>query len=165
MQKMQEMWVWFLGWEDSLEKEMATHSNILAWKIPWTQEPGGRGATGHGVTKSQIQLSTQTSVKWRFPCGSDCKQSSCNSGDLVLIPGSEWSPRESNGYLLQYTRLENSKEEPGRLQSMGSQRIRHVWAINTTQQNQLYDWDEPEDPWVYLTPKHVFITKQTNISQ
>ena len=30
----------FLGWEDSLEKEMATHSNTLAWKIPWTEEPG-----------------------------------------------------------------------------------------------------------------------------
>ena len=30
-----------LGWEDSLEKEMATHSSILAWEIPWTEEPGG----------------------------------------------------------------------------------------------------------------------------
>ena len=30
-----------LGWEDPLEKEMATHSSIFAWKIPWTQEPGG----------------------------------------------------------------------------------------------------------------------------
>ena len=33
--------VWFLGWEDPLEKEMATHSSILAWRIPWTEEPGG----------------------------------------------------------------------------------------------------------------------------
>ena len=37
---MQETWVWFLGQEDPLEKEMAIHSSILAWKIPWTQEPG-----------------------------------------------------------------------------------------------------------------------------
>ena len=37
----QETWVWSLGLEDSLEKEMATHSNILAWRIPWTEEPGG----------------------------------------------------------------------------------------------------------------------------
>ena len=35
-----ETWVWFLGREDPLEKEMATHSNILAWRIPWTEEPG-----------------------------------------------------------------------------------------------------------------------------
>ena len=34
---MQETWVQFLGWEDPLEKEMATHSSILAWEIPWTQ--------------------------------------------------------------------------------------------------------------------------------
>ena len=37
----QEMWVQSLGWEDPLEKVMATHSSILAWTIPWTEEPGG----------------------------------------------------------------------------------------------------------------------------
>jgi len=35
------MWIRSLGWEDPLEKGMATHSSILAWKIPWTEEPGG----------------------------------------------------------------------------------------------------------------------------
>ena len=43
---MQETWVQSLGWEDPLEKEMATHSSILAWKIPWTEEPGGPCSTG-----------------------------------------------------------------------------------------------------------------------
>ena len=38
---MRETWVRSLGREDPLEKEMATHSSILAWKIPWTEEPGG----------------------------------------------------------------------------------------------------------------------------
>ena len=38
---MQEIWVQSLGQEDPLEKEMATHSSTLAWKIPWTEEPGG----------------------------------------------------------------------------------------------------------------------------
>ena len=37
---MQETWVPSLGWEDPLEEEMATHSNILAWRILWTEEPG-----------------------------------------------------------------------------------------------------------------------------
>ena len=37
---MQETWVQSLGWEDCLEKEMATHSGILAWRILWTEEPG-----------------------------------------------------------------------------------------------------------------------------
>ena len=38
---MQETQVHSLGWEDHLEKEMPTHSSILAWRIPWTEEPGG----------------------------------------------------------------------------------------------------------------------------
>ena len=38
---MQEAWVLSMGREDSLQKEMATHSSILAWRIPWTEEPGG----------------------------------------------------------------------------------------------------------------------------
>ena len=38
---MQETWVQSLGWEDPLEKKMATHSGILAWEIPWTEESGG----------------------------------------------------------------------------------------------------------------------------
>ena len=37
---MQETWVQSLGWEDLLEKEMATHSSILSWEIPWTEESG-----------------------------------------------------------------------------------------------------------------------------
>ena len=37
---MPETWVQSLGWDDPLEKEMATHSSILAWRIPWTEEPG-----------------------------------------------------------------------------------------------------------------------------
>ena len=43
---MRETWVQFLGLEDPLEKEMATHSSILAWKIPWTEEPGGLQSMG-----------------------------------------------------------------------------------------------------------------------
>ena len=43
---MQETWVPSLGWEDPLEKEMATHSSILAWRIPWTEEPGELQSTG-----------------------------------------------------------------------------------------------------------------------
>ena len=43
---MQETWVQSLGREDRLEKEMATHSSILAWRIPWTEEPGGLQSMG-----------------------------------------------------------------------------------------------------------------------
>ena len=57
---MQEALVWSLGWEDPLEKEMATRSNILAWEIPWTEEPGGLQLLGlqsieHKLTTKQQQ--------------------------------------------------------------------------------------------------------------
>ena len=45
-QETQETWVHFLGQEDPQEKEMATHSSILAWRIPWTEESGGQQSMG-----------------------------------------------------------------------------------------------------------------------
>ena len=57
MQETQEMQVWSLGQEDPLQKEMATHSSILAWKIPWTEEPGGLQSMG---SQSQTWLSDWT---------------------------------------------------------------------------------------------------------
>ena len=55
MQETQELWVWYLGQEDPLEEGMATHFSILAWRIPWTEEPGGLQSIG---LQSQTQLST-----------------------------------------------------------------------------------------------------------
>ena len=49
---MQETQIWFLGWEDPVEKRMATYSNILAWIIPWTEEPGGLQSWGCRVWHS-----------------------------------------------------------------------------------------------------------------
>ena len=55
---MQDTWVQSLGQEDALEKEMAPHSSILAWKIPWTEEPGEGGCYSpwRGFHKSQTRL-------------------------------------------------------------------------------------------------------------
>ena len=55
---MRETWVRSLGREDPLEKEMATHSSILAWRIPWTEELGG--LQSNRVTKSRTRLSDFT---------------------------------------------------------------------------------------------------------
>ena len=48
---MQETWVQSLGWEDPLEKEMAIYSSTLAWKIPWTEEPGRLQSMGSQRTR------------------------------------------------------------------------------------------------------------------
>ena len=59
---MQETLFQFLGWEGPLEKEKATHSSILAWRIPWTEEPGGQQSmesqrAGHDWAQMHIYLS------------------------------------------------------------------------------------------------------------
>ena len=54
---MQEIWVRFLGREDPLEKEMASHSSILAWRIPWTE--GAWQATVHGIARVRHDLATK----------------------------------------------------------------------------------------------------------
>ena len=60
---MQETWVQSLGWEDLLEKEMATHSSILAWKIPWTEKPGRLPSMG----SQRVGQDWVTSFDWPLP--------------------------------------------------------------------------------------------------
>ena len=76
---LQETWVRSLGWEDPLEQEVATHSSIRAWKIPWTEEHGRLQSMGSDTTEqlhfSQVEfildvqswLSIQKSINGRFP--------------------------------------------------------------------------------------------------
>ena len=58
---MQEMWVLSLGWEDPLEKKMATHSSILAWRIPGTEEPGGLQSMGLQRVRHDLATKQQRS--------------------------------------------------------------------------------------------------------
>ena len=70
MQEAQETWIRFLDWEDPLETEMATHSSILAWKIPWTEESGGpQSPWGYKELDMTEQGCTHTlpSFMWKTP--------------------------------------------------------------------------------------------------
>ena len=84
---MQETRVRFLGQEDPLEKEMATRSSILAWRIPWTEEPGRLQSMGSQKVRENLAT----------------KESACNAGDPSLIPGLGRSPGEGIAYPLQYS--------------------------------------------------------------
>ena len=61
---MQETWVRSLGREDSLEKEMATHSSILAWRIPWMEESGGLQSMGSQKVGHDGATSLSLSANW-----------------------------------------------------------------------------------------------------
>ena len=70
----QETWFQPLGQEDPLEKGMATHSNILAWRIPWTEEPGGVIKSQTWLSDSHLTLSSflvKASLCWAFDRGAD----------------------------------------------------------------------------------------------
>ena len=96
---MQEIPVRSLGWEDPLEKEMATHSSTLAWKIPWTEEPGRL------QSMESRGLDTTEGLHFHF--------------SLSCIG-------ERNGNPLQCSCLENPRDrKPGWLLSMGSHRVGH----------------------------------------
>ena len=56
---MQEMWVQFLGWEEPLKMEMVTKSIILAWEIPWTEEPGGLQTMGLQRVRHDLVIKQQ----------------------------------------------------------------------------------------------------------
>ena len=120
---MQETQVWFLGREDPLEKGMATHSSFLAWRIPWTEEPGGLPSMVlQGV---RHDWATKHTANWL---------------------GNIWSWLLRGNWIFLETRLEEEKamathsstlawkipwtEETGRLQSMGSQKVGHDWATS-----------------------------------
>ena len=64
MHETQEMQVQSLGWEDPLEEEMATHSRILVWRIPWTEEPGGYSPRGR--KESDTTERTHFWLRWVF---------------------------------------------------------------------------------------------------
>ena len=63
---MQETWGWSLGQENPLEKEMATHSSILAWRIPWMEEPGGLQSTGSQRVRHDWTTSLHFSAMYKI---------------------------------------------------------------------------------------------------
>ena len=109
---MRETWVRFLGWEDPLETGTAPHPSILAWRIPWPEEPGGLYSPwGCRVRKLPWRRDRlPMPVFLGFPGGSDSKESACDVGDLGFISGLGTSPGDGNGYPLQYSGLENSMD-------------------------------------------------------
>ena len=85
-----------LGQEDPLEEGMAIHSSILAWKIPWTEEPGGFQSIQPkrvGQDWSNLAHMNLGGLPWRL----SGKESACQTGDMGSIPGSRGSPGEGNG--------------------------------------------------------------------
>ena len=122
---MRETWVRSLGWEDPLEKGKATHSSILAWRIPWTVQSTGSQRVQQDWATFTFTLpwnSANHGCWWHC-----CSWSSWlleNWGPLALVKGvATHSSILAGG--IPWT------EEVGGLQSMGSLRVEHDWVTNT----------------------------------
>ena len=149
---MQKTCVRFLGWEDPLEKGLAVHSSIFAWRIPWTEEPGrlqsvGSQRVGHDwATDSTtttyfpekftyIKLWVISTKPWAFQVVLVVKNPPAKAGDTwdtYWIPGSGRSPEIENGNPLQYSCLENSKDRRAWLQSTGLRGVGYDWVTEHT---------------------------------
>ena len=150
---MQEMQVWSLGREDLLEKEMATHSSVLAWRIPWTEEPGrlqsiGLQRVGHNWATNTFHFwSLLTKYQQLLSYfNSNCDNQKCFQALLSVPWGGKLSlPIQIENYcsrdFMEYMEAMAAHsstfawkipwmEEPGGLQSMGSLRVGHDWATS-----------------------------------
>ena len=133
---MQETRVQSLGWEDPLEKEMAPHFSTLAWKIPWTEEPGrlqstGSQRVGHNWVMTHTKTGKSLSLSILTPPLKQCTSETstqCPKYFEVFL----FSFGEGNGNPLQYSCLENPMDWGawGRLQSMGLWRVGHDWVTS-----------------------------------
>ena len=108
---MQETGIRSLGQEDALQKEMATHSSVLAWEIPRTKEPGGLQSIQSqriGQDRSDLAAAGDSQVALAV------KNLPANAGDkrgMNLIPGSGRSPGGRHGNPFPYSCLENAKDK------------------------------------------------------
>ena len=137
---MQETWVQSLGQEDPLEKEVATHSSTLAWKIPWTEEPRrlqSMGSQRVRVTKSQTRLNNFPSLtKSRVKNGASLVAWMVKNPPAVQethVPSlGQEDPLEKEVATHSSTLAWKIPwmEKPDRLQSMVSQRVGHDWATS-----------------------------------
>ena len=126
--------VWFLDWEDPLEKEMAIHYSILAWRIPWTEEPGRLQSMGlHRVGHDWNSLAQHThsdspnfSFLWlllSYPTW-NISGFMCSYGEDLCVLMEKAMATHSSTLAWKTPWM----EQPGRLQSMGSHRVGHDWS-------------------------------------
>ena len=129
---MQETWVSSLGWEDSLEKGMATHSSILAWRIPMNR--GAWWATLHGVAKSRTQLEQLSIYTWDFPGGASGKEPACQSrrckrhGFDPWVKKIPWKRAEQPTPVFLLGKSHGQRSLAG-CSPVGLQRVEHDWSV------------------------------------
>ena len=120
MQETLETQIWSLGWEDSLEKEMATHSCILAWEIPWTEEPGGLQSMELHTVRHDWVTNTFTFTGSLHGSVTPCDSNLRSWKQQLCIPGLPQSPS---------LQLSEAKRTTGNCTRTGTPKPSHLPAL------------------------------------
>ena len=117
---MLKTWVWFLGQEDPLEKAMATHSNIPAWEIPWTEEPGGLQSVGKQESDITEQLNNNSNIRGLHTLeGQSNEKCVCDKVCLPVCPSlATASTPQPVFYSVPQNLAQKSKKNPGKLNTV-----------------------------------------------
>ena len=107
MQERQEPWVQSLDLEDPLGKQVETHSSNLAWRIPWTEEPGGLQSMVSQSDLSEYECAHICTYTPKWHNGKESAWQCRRFRRHILIPRSGWLPGVGNGNALKYSCLEN----------------------------------------------------------
>ena len=152
---MWETWVRSLGWEDPLEKEMATHSSTLAWKIPWMEEPGrlqsmgSQRVGGHDWATSLslflISAETEAPVLWPLDVNSWLTG---KDPDAAKDWGQEEKGRTEDEMVGWHHRLNRheSEQTPGDSEGQGSLASCSLWGSKESDTAEQLNWTE----WIIL---------------
>ena len=160
MQERQEMWVGSLGLEDPLEKEMASHSNILAWKIPWTEEPGRLQSTGlQEVGEDWAMECTHCHVLIpSFHCEPPfCREPACYTGPVcgckTIAPYAKlFGKRNVPGTMVSWLWNSNQARKP--LKWNRHTQLPTQWTLRASlsqKAEKFLDWDLGSGWWTILT--------------
>ena len=114
---MQENWVWSLGWEDPLEKEMVTHSNIFTWRIPWTEKPLGLQSVGSQRFRHEWVIIITTMMLTIVPINafilSRSRPDESVGGDNlkgILVRGLPWTPKTVRWWIFDFRTMRKQYE-------------------------------------------------------
>ena len=148
---MQEMQSWPLDWEDPMEKEMAIHSSILAWRIPWTEEPGGLQSTGsqrvgHNWVTNREYIKGVLVLEWFFTWQTN------EWLTVEEVAGISWPQKlETSGFLICFLDLLLTKTPLTRVVIHS-----HTFSFRPFFYFTTWEWQSPDIKGVWIIWKYLY---------
>ena len=137
----QETWVWSLGQEDALKKGMASHSSVLAWRIPWTEEPGGLPSMGSQRVRHDWATNTFTLLLlYMHPYVHSNTIYNSQDTEIIQMPINRWTEKDvvhiHNGTLLSILKkkaicsnMDGTRDDHTKWSQVRKRNITYMWNL------------------------------------